>query len=148
MAKELPKRSEVKEEYTWDLSAMFASKEAWEEQLSACRTLTGELEAFEGKVTASAENLLAVLEKSADAEQKLELAFSYAERLFDQDQKNTAHQAMSQRMYTLYTDYSSRTAFIVPEILAADTDLLEQYIDMNRGFDHLRIQFDFNPLNI
>ena len=128
MAKELPKRSEVKEEYTWDLSAMFASKEAWEEQLSACRILTGELEAFEGKVTASAENLLAVLEKSADAEQKLELAFSYAERLFDQDQKNTAHQAMSQRMYTLYTDYSSRTAFIVPEILAADTDLLEQYI--------------------
>lgn len=128
MAKELPKRSEVKEEYTWDLSAMFASKEAWEEQLSACRTLTGELGAFEGKVTASAENLLAVLEKSADAEQKLELAFSYAERLFDQDQKNTAHQAMSQRMYTLYTDYSSRTAFIVPEILAADTDLLEQYI--------------------
>ena len=128
MAKELPKRSEVKEEYTWDLSAMFVSKEAWEEQLAACRSLTGELEAFEGKVTASAENLLAVLEKSADAEQKLELAFSYAERLFDQDQKNTAHQAMSQRMYTLYTDYSSRTAFIVPEILAADTDLLEQYI--------------------
>lgn len=128
MAKELPKRSEVKEEYTWDLSAMFVSKEAWEEQLAACRSLTGELEAFEGKVTASAENLLAVLEKSADAEQKLELAFSYAERLFDQDQKNTAHQAMSQRMYTLYTDYSSRTAFIVPEILAADTDLLEQYL--------------------
>lgn len=129
MAKELPKRSEVKEEYTWDLSAMFVSKEAWEEQLAACRSLTGELEAFEGKVTASAKNLLTVLEKSADAEQKLELAFSYAERLFDQDQKNTAHQAMSQRMYTLYTDYSSRTAFIVPEILAADTDLLEQYVN-------------------
>ena len=129
MAKELPKRSEVKEEYTWDLSAMFVSKEAWEEQLAACQSLTGELEAFEGKVTASAKNLLTVLEKSADAEQKLELAFSYAERLFDQDQKNTAHQAMSQRMYTLYTDYSSRTAFIVPEILAADTDLLEQYLN-------------------
>lgn len=129
MAKELPKRSEVKEEYTWDLSAMFVSKEAWEEQLAACRSLTGELEAFEGKVTASAKSLLTVLEKSADAEQKLELAFSYAERLFDQDQKNTAHQAMSQRMYTLYTDYSSRTAFIVPEILAADTDLLEQYVN-------------------
>ena len=27
-------------------------------------------------------------------------------------------------------------------------DRLEQYIDMNRGFDQLRIQFDFNPLNI
>lgn len=34
------------------------------------------------------------------------------------------------------------------ERLVRAKDLLEQYIDMNRGFDHLRIQFDFNPLNI
>lgn len=34
------------------------------------------------------------------------------------------------------------------EWLVRAKDLLEQYIDMNRGFDHLRIQFDFNPLNI
>ena len=34
------------------------------------------------------------------------------------------------------------------ECLVRAKDLLEQYIDMNRGFDHLRIQFDFNPLNI
>ena len=33
-------------------------------------------------------------------------------------------------------------------LLVRAKDLLEQYIDMNRGFDHLRIQFDFNPLNI
>ena len=26
-------------------------------------------------------------------------------------------------------------------------DLLEQYIDMNRGFDKVRIQFDFNPMH-
>lgn len=34
------------------------------------------------------------------------------------------------------------------ELLVRTKDLLEQYIDMNRGFDQLRIQFDFNPLNI
>lgn len=34
------------------------------------------------------------------------------------------------------------------ELLVCTKDLLEQYIDMNRGFDQLRIQFDFNPLNI
>ena len=34
------------------------------------------------------------------------------------------------------------------EWLVRAKDLLEQYIDKNRGFDHLRIQFDFNPLNI
>lgn len=128
MAKELPKRSEVKEEYTWDLSAMFASKEAWEAQLKICQDIAAEIEKFEGKVTASAENLFTVLEKSASAEEKLDLAFSYAERLYDQDQKNTAHQAMSQKMYALYTDYSSRTAFIVPEILATDEAVIEQFL--------------------
>lgn len=34
------------------------------------------------------------------------------------------------------------------ELLVRTKDLLEQYIDMNRGFNQLRIQFDFNPLNI
>lgn len=34
------------------------------------------------------------------------------------------------------------------ELLVRTKDLLEQYIDMNIGFDQLRIQFDFNPLNI
>ena len=34
------------------------------------------------------------------------------------------------------------------ELLVRTKDLLEQYIDMNRGFDQLRIQFDFNPSNI
>lgn len=76
---------------------------------------------------ASAEKLLTALELGARAEQKIDLAFNYAERLFDQDQKNTEHQAMSQKMYGVVTDYQSRTAFVVPEILAADKATLAQY---------------------
>ena len=109
MARELPKRSEVKEEYTWDVSAI------------------SDLAKLEGSVMASAEKLLTALELGARAEQKIDLAFNYAERLFDQDQKNTEHQAMSQKMYGVVTDYQSRTAFVVPEILAADKATLAQY---------------------
>lgn len=140
MAKGLPKRSEVKEEYTWDLRDMYASKEAWEKELEEIASITAALEQMEGKATASAENLLHTLELSAEAEQKLELAGSYAERLYDQDQKNTAHQAMSQKMYGLYTDYSSRTAFIVPEILAAEESVLEDYFKEKTGLELYRIQ--------
>ena len=127
MAKELPKRSEVKEEYTWDVSAMYASKAAWEADLKEVVTIVSDLAKLEGSVMASAEKLLAALELGARAEQKIDLAFNYAERLFDQDQKNTEHQAMSQKMYGVVTDYQSRTAFVVPEILAADKATLAQY---------------------
>lgn len=127
MARELPKRSEVKEEYTWDVSAMYASKAAWEADLKEVVTIVSDLAKLEGSVMASAEKLLAALELGARAEQKIDLAFNYAERLFDQDQKNTEHQAMSQKMYGVVTDYQSRTAFVVPEILAADKATLAQY---------------------
>lgn len=127
MAKELPKRSEVKEEYTWDVSAMYASKAAWEADLKEVVTIVSDLAKLEGSVMASAEKLLTALELGARAEQKIDLAFNYAERLFDQDQKNTEHQAMSQKMYGVVTDYQSRTAFVVPEILAADKATLAQY---------------------
>ena len=142
MAKTLPKRSEVKEEYTWNLSDMYASKEAWEQDITEINTLTAEIEKREGSVASSAKDLLFVLEQMAKAEQKLELAFNYAERLYDQDQNNSEHQAMSQKMYAIYTDYSSRTAFVVPEILAADMTVLEEYIKENGKLELYRKQIE------
>ena len=138
MARELPKRSEVKEEYTWDVSAMYASKAAWEADLKEVVTIVSDLAKLEGSVMASAEKLLAALELGARAEQKIDLAFNYAERLFDQDQKNTEHQAMSQKMYGVVTDYQSRTAFVVPEILAADKATLAQYFAENKKLELYR----------
>ena len=138
MAKELPKRSEVKEEYTWDVSAMYASKTAWEADLKEVDVIVSDLAKLEGSVMASAEKLLAALELGARAEQKIDLAFNYAERLFDQDQKNTEHQAMSQKMYGVVTDYQSRTAFVVPEILAADKATLAQYFSEKKELELYR----------
>ena len=138
MAKELPKRSEVKEEYTWDVSAMYASKTAWEADLKEVDAIVSDLAKLEGSVMASAEKLLAALELGARAEQKIDLAFNYAERLFDQDQKNTEHQAMSQKMYGVMTDYQSCTAFVVPEILAADKATLAQYFAENKELELYR----------
>ena len=138
MARELPKRSEVKEEYTWDVSAMYASKTAWEADLKEVDAIVSDLAMLEGSVMASAEKLLAALELGARAEQKIDLAFNYAERLFDQDQKNTEHQAMSQKMYGVMTDYQSRTAFVVPEILAADKATLAQYFAENKKLELYR----------
>ena len=138
MARELPKRSEVKEEYTWDVSAMYASKAAWEADLKEVVTIVSDLAKLEGSVMASAEKLLTALELGARAEQKIDLAFNYAERLFDQDQKNTEHQAMSQKMYGVMTDYQSRTAFVVPEILAADKATLAQYFAENKELELYR----------
>ena len=127
MAKELLKRSEVKEEYTWNLKDMYASDEDWKKDLDEIDKILDEIGKMEGKVAACAQNLLFVLARAAKAEEKLDYDFNYAARLFDEDQKNTAHQAMAQKMYSMLTKVSSQTAFIVPEILAMDEAVLEGY---------------------
>ncbi len=127
MAKELLKRSEVKEENTWKLSDMYETNEAWEADLKKIDELASALEQMEGKVTASAANLLHVCETMAAMSEKIELAYNYAERLSDQDTKDTAHQAMVQKIMMLYAGVSSRLAFIDPEILETADDVLEGY---------------------
>lgn len=139
---ELLKRSQVKEEDTWDVSHMYDSREAWEKELEAISALTGELAQMEGKAAASAGNLLKVLEDCAAVGQKLGLAFNYAERLFDEDQKNTAHQSMTQKMNSLYTDYSSQTSFVVPEILAAGEAALDKFYQEEPRLELYRRQLE------
>ena len=125
MAKELLKRSEVKEENTWKLSDMYETNEAWEADLKMIDELASELEQMEGTVTASAKNLLKVCNIMAKMDQKIELAYNYAERLSDQDTKDTTHQAMVQKIMMLYAGISSRLAFIDPEILETKEEVLE-----------------------
>ena len=127
MAKELLKRSEVKEENTWKLSDMYETNEAWEADLKKIDELASELEQMEGTVTASAKNLLKVCNTMAKMDQKIELAYNYAERLSDQDTKDTTHQAMVQKIMMLYAGISSRLAFIDPEILETKEEVLESY---------------------
>ncbi|MDD6057182.1 MAG: oligoendopeptidase F [Clostridiales bacterium] len=140
MANTLPKREQVRKEDTWDLTAMYASEEDWERDIAEAEAIAAELEKREGKVTASAKDLLFVLEQSARAEQKLNLAYSYAERLHDQDQKNTKHQAMSQRMHRIYVECGSKTAFLVPELLSMEDALLEKYLKEEAGLELYRGQ--------
>lgn len=127
MAKELLKRSEVKEEFTWKLSDMYADTAAWEADIQTIQQIAAGLEKKEGQVTASAESLLETLEQAAAMWEKLDLAFNYAMRLSDQDTTNTTHQAMVQKLYGIDADISSRLAFLEPEILSADQETLDRY---------------------
>lgn len=70
MASELLKRSEVKEADTWNVKDMYPTTEAWENELKIITGIVDKIASYEGNVTATAENLLAVLEHLASAGEK------------------------------------------------------------------------------
>lgn len=127
MASELLKRDEVRVEDTWNVADMYATKADWEADLAKAESLMSEIESFEGKCTVSAQNLLTVLNKQAETSQILTLAYNYAQRLFDQDQKNAEHQAMTAKMGAVFANFEAKCAFIDPEILETTDEVLEGY---------------------
>lgn len=127
MAKELLKREEVKIEDTWKVEDMYPSKEEWEKDLALCLELAEKIAGFEGRVAEKADNLLQILEWNATFGEKLMLAYNYASRLFDQDQQNTAHQAMDAKVRTCFAQTAERMAFLEPEIVAVEDAKLEDF---------------------
>ena len=67
MAKELWKRSEVPEEFTWNLSDMYTDIPAWENDVEKIQVMAEKLAKMEGHVCESSENLLTVLEQKAQS---------------------------------------------------------------------------------
>ena len=135
MAKELLTRDQVKVEDTWNLQDMYASDSDWEEDIKVILGKAEELVKFEGKVCESADTLLQVLELSAFISEKLEFAYNYAARLFDEDQGNTLHQSMNQKIFSIMAKISSDVSFIDPEILACDESKLDEFYSKEPKLD-------------
>ncbi len=127
MAKELLKRSEVKEENTWKVSDMYASAAEWEQALKQIEEIADRVAGMEGRVTESAANLYQVLKDCDAYGEQMDLAFNYAQRLYDQDRNDSTHQAMSQKVYGVWADVNGKVSFIEPEILAASEEQLEGF---------------------
>lgn len=127
MAKELLKRSEVKEENTWKVSDMYESTAEWEQALNQVKEIADRIAGMEGRVTESAANLYQVLKDCDAYGEIIDLAFNYAQRLYDQDRNDSTHQAMSQKVYGVWADVAGMISFIEPEILAVPEEQLEAF---------------------
>lgn len=127
MAKELLKRSEVKEEHTWKISDMYESTAEWEQALNQVKEIADRIAGMEGRVTESAANLYQVLKDCDAYGEIIDLAFNYAQRLYDQDRNDSTHQAMSQKVYGVWADVAGMISFIEPEILAVPEEQLETF---------------------
>lgn len=138
MAKELLKRSQVREEDTWNLKDLFESDEAWENCLVEIKETADKIIVMEGKVGESAANLLQVLSDDDIVDEKFGRAFSYASRLFDQDQTNAINQGMYQKVHALAAEIGSKTAFLTPEILSISEETLEGYYKAEPGLELYR----------
>ena len=127
MEKELT-RETVDPRYTWDLTRIYASDEAWEE---AFVTIKAQADAFAqraGTLNKGRESILETLAAMAKMDEEFEALYAYAMMKNNEDSTNAKYQAMSDRAGTLASVVAAASAFMEPELLALPEGEVEAMI--------------------
>jgi oligoendopeptidase F len=135
----VPERSDVAEEYTWDLTDLFADDEEWEATYAEVEERLEDLSAYEGRVTEDAETLQAVLELRESIMRDVANVAAYARMRRDEDTTDQGYQALTARAQSLSADASSAASFVEPELQSVDRDRIDELVDADPDlaeYDH------------
>src|SRR5436305_3234433 len=124
----LPKRSRVKVEDTWDLSALCETDAQWEELFKKLDKQIAGYDKFRGRLGDGAKTLAALLKFDHDFDRVAERVGGYAHLKVTEDQADSTYQAMVARFQNLATRASQAASYIRPEILALPKKTLDQYL--------------------
>lgn len=120
-------RSEIQEEYTWNLSDLFKSDELWEEALKEVSAIADKLVAMQGKIE-DKESLLNAL-KIRDELSEISLrVYAYAKMHRDEDNSDSKYQGMTDRAMRVMTESDAKCSYLVPEITALGAEKVNSWI--------------------
>jgi oligoendopeptidase F len=139
---ELPTRSQVKTELTWDLTPVYDSEAAWAADEKKVRKLIKNLPEFSGKLKRSGKQILDFLRLRDEAGLIVERLYTYSHLKADEDKGNSHFQALNETAASLFTLYSSAVSWSRPELLSIDPDKLRSFIDKTPGLDLYRVQLE------
>ncbi|MCA0969580.1 oligoendopeptidase F [Halobacillus litoralis] len=141
-SKELPKREEVPVEKTWDLEAIFKTDEEWYKALEEAKGMLPDIEAYQGKVGESAEQLYNLFVRQDEISNKIGLLYTYAHMRKDQDTTNAYYQEMNAKAESVLTKIASGMSFIVPEILSLPEGKVQEFLNTYEPLQHYKHTLD------
>ena len=131
--KQLPKRHEVEEAKTWDLTTIYESDEAWEQDFEAIDDLKDKFVNFQGTLGDGADNFLAAFETLLDLNRKLSKLFVYSHLKSDQDTENSTYQTLNDRARLKYAEVAEARSWFTPELLSLSQETIDQYFAEAEG---------------
>ena len=125
---QLPKRSEVPESDTWDLSRLFANDGEWDQAFKEFEERISGYNKFHGTLGNSAAELAACLDFDSSADRLAERLGNYAYLKTVEDQADSTYQRMMGRFQNVVTRAGEAASYIRPEILAIPDSKLAEFV--------------------
>lgn len=124
----VPRRSEAPVEHTWDLTTVYATDQAWAQDIARVEALLPSLAALEGTLGQGAGELLRALQMRDELSSALWQIYIYANRRHDADTTDPVGQALANRAGSFVARVSAALAFIDPEILAISDETIAEWL--------------------
>jgi len=146
-AADMPKRSEIPDEYKWKPEDIYATIDDWEADFTFLESKLDEVVSYKGtfagdKATDPAKSLIAFNKLTEELMPIVERLWVYVMFNYHVDLSNSQWAGRQQRIQTLYVDFSSRMAWYDPEILKIPQETMHRYIDQNPELEPYRKTYD------
>ena len=138
---EIPLRSDIDAKYKWDMTAVYPTEEAWEDDLNLVKKLYPRLGDYKGRLLSSPEVLLESIELRNQVNQTLWKLYHYASNSSNADVRNEKFQEMVQRVINESVKIGQTTAYYTPEILQNEYSVLEDLMANNTKLQVYEKQF-------
>lgn len=125
--KKIPERSEISEKDKWAIHDIYATDEAWEEDLKKARGLLPRIASFAGRLGESAGALLDFMKLQEETSLLTDAIGHYAMRRSDEDARVSKYQAMVSNMMSAYVELGAAASFATPELMAIPDETMEQF---------------------
>ncbi len=135
-------RAEVPERYTWDLSSMFESDDAFLKALEDARAYPERCLAFQGTIVASPAQLLAFLQLDDEIGIACGKLVNYANRKSDEDTRDSSYQDYSAQVMTLYAQIAASQAWFSSELLQLDDAQMARFYELEPALELYRRALD------
>ena len=121
-------RSQVPDNYKWDLRALYPSDEAWESSKDKLVAGLPAIDNFKGTLTRSAGDLFICLDYLSGIAKDASRLYGYSSMNSDLDTRDMKYSSMTKELQQILSDFSARASYVYPEILTMDWQKIEQFM--------------------
>ena len=129
--KKLRLREDIPSGYKWNIEKIYKDSTQWEEEFENLKGKSKSLLNFQGTLK-DKENLKAYLSLDEDLSRTLEKLYVFAHMKSHEDTQNAKFQSLASKIDVFMAEFSSCTAFFVPEILSLDENEFFCMIDNDK----------------
>jgi oligoendopeptidase F len=140
--KDIPLRSELRLEDTWNLVPIYADDAAWEADFVEVDGKAPKAADYQGRLGESAQVLLDAIKFQEEVYFKVGLLYVYAHLNFDTDTTNAHYQAMFSRIESLYAKTSAAFSFYRSELMEIDEEKIWRFVDQKEELKIYKHEFE------